>query len=249
MKMNIIGLSDPGKVKHNNEDHFTIIYPEFPSSPHIFAVSDGVGGRRAGELASVKSLQVICNFLLSKYLTPQSIENYLMEAFKIANSDLRKTGEGHKELEGMGTTAVVAVIFDDMAFVCSVGDSRAYAIGKNGIKQITVDHSWTNELIKQGLINGKQAKSHPYRHHLTRALGIDDLINPDIYKVEFNDFGWILLCTDGLTEHISESEIQNIILKLTDAQTITKKLVQMALSRGGHDNITIVLGQINPPLV
>lgn len=242
-KIDAYGVSDIGCVKLANEDHFSIIPPEFPGMPYFLAVSDGVGGRKGGQVASIKALQVIGREIFS--LMPQigQAEVSIRNSFEKANDQLRKLSDKNSSLQGMGTTAVIALVYDFETVICSIGDSRAYAISSNSIVQITNDHSWTFELYQKGLITQKQMKDHPYRHHLIRALGIDNQVNPDVFRIDNSTFDCLLLCSDGLTEHVSENEILGIVLKEIEPKNAVTKLLQMALARGGSDNITIVLAR------
>lgn len=237
------GISDIGYVKSANEDHFSIIPPDFSGMPHLLALSDGVGGRRGGQLASVKVLQVIGNHINAVNPSPNNAPAILFESFNKANGILRKLSDRNESLKGMGTTAVVALVYQDNTVICSIGDSRAYVINKTGIVQITKDHSWTNELVEKGILAVAQVKNHPYRHHLIKALGVDEHANPDTFTLDNQDIQWLLLCSDGLTEHVQETEILGILLKESNPKTAATKLMQVALSRGGTDNITIVVAQ------
>jgi protein phosphatase len=244
MKIEAFGVSDIGCVKHANEDHYTILPPDFDGMPYFFAVSDGVGGRKGGQLASVKVLQVIGNTINSAPVGKKYANLVLVESFAKANAELRKLSRKNENLQGMGTTAVVALVYDDSTLICSIGDSRAYAILGDNIRLITRDHSWTFELYDKGLINEKQLKNHPYRHHLVKALGIEDSANPDVFELENGRIDWLLLCSDGLTEHVPDSEILSVIKKENNSKNSCEKLLQMALARGGTDNITIVIAKM-----
>jgi protein phosphatase len=235
------GISDTGYVKSANEDHFSIIPPDFPGMPYMIALSDGVGGRRGGQLASVKVLQVIGNHINAVNPSSSQAPEILFESFNKANSFLRKLSDRNESLKGMGTTAVVALVYNSQTIICSIGDSRGYVINKAGIVQITKDHSWTTELVDKGILPASQIKNHPYRHHLVKALGVDEQANPDTFVVENRDIHWLLLCSDGLTEHVSETEILGVVFKENNPKAAANKLMQVALSRGGTDNITIVI--------
>lgn len=245
MQIKAFGLSDVGKKKPNNEDHFSIINPEFSGFPHVLAVSDGVGGRKAGELASVVALQSIIGYLMPRSFHFNFDKGQIKTAFDLANKHLRQESINNTNFRGMGTTVVLALIFDDKTYVASVGDSRAYFIN-SAIKQVTEDHTLPNELLKKGAINQKQYNEHPYKHHLTRAMGIDDVVQPDLFVFNTSDFKTILLCTDGLTEHVSDSEIFATITKLRNPETSAKKLIQTTLQRGASDNVTVVVADVLP---
>ena len=239
------GLSDIGKKKSNNEDHFSIIYPEFPGFPYILAVSDGVGGRKAGELASVVALQSIISRLVPRSYLNNINEKEIITSFELANLHLRETSINNISYRGMGTTVVLALIYEDKTYIASVGDSRAYMINST-IKQITEDHTLPSELLKKGSITQKQFLEHPYKHHLTRALGIEENVKPDLFTLRTTDFKTILLCTDGLTEHVTDSEIFNVIAKFPKPEASVKKLIQTTLQRGASDNVTAIVANVIP---
>lgn len=243
IRLSVFGLSDTGYVKSANEDHFSIIPPDFPGLPHLIALSDGVGGRRGGQLASVKVLQIIGNQVFSITPSANDAPKTLFDSFGKANDILRKLSDRNESLKGMGTTAVVALVYDNKTVVCSIGDSRAYIVTSGSIMQVTKDHSWTSELKEKGLLTDKQARNHPYRHHLVKALGVEENANPDVFTLDNNDIEWLMLCSDGLTEHVSDIEILGTILKENDPKAAANKLLQVALSRGGTDNITIVIAK------
>lgn len=237
------GISDTGKKKSNNEDHYSIIYPEFPGFPHILAVSDGVGGRKAGELASAVALQYIIGYLMPRSFHTNFNQEEILSAFQSANKQLRNTSNSDSNFRGMGTTVVLAMIYPDVTYIASIGDSRAYTMNSS-IVQVTEDHTLPKELLKRGAITPKQYKEHPYKHHLTRAMGIDEFANPDVFKLNTADFTHILLCTDGLTEHVSDSEIYAMVSKSQSPEASAKKLMQATLQRGASDNVTIVVASV-----
>lgn len=239
------GLSDVGCVKSANEDHFSIIPPDYEGLPYLLAVSDGVGGRKGGQFASVRILQVIGNIISNQSPTIENAAQILVESFQSANKELRKLSDKYETLKGMGTTAVVTLVYDSWIFVCSIGDSRAYAIKDGNIFRITKDHSMTQDLLDRGHIKESQLKSHPYRHHLIKALGIDDQANPDVFRRVTADCQWLVMCSDGLTEHVEEKEILSVILRENDPKNVCQKLLQMTLSRGGNDNVTVVVAKIS----
>lgn len=243
MQIRAFGLSDVGKKKINNEDHFSIISPEFDDFPHVLAVSDGVGGRKAGELASAVALQFIIGYLVPRSFRNTFDESQIKKAFDLANKHLRQESASNSNFRGMGTTVVMALIYSDKTYIASVGDSRAYFINST-IKQITDDHTLPNELLKKGSINQKQYNEHPYKHHLTRAMGIDDVVMPDVFVSNTSDFKTIILCTDGLTEHVSDNEIFATITKLHNPEASAKKLIQTTLQRGASDNVTVVIADV-----
>lgn len=247
MAMNIEfgASSDKGKVKIRNEDHYSIIPPSFSSGPFFVAVSDGVGGRKGGQLASVKVLQIIGNYISSNIISKDNVKDLTFEAIERANNDLIATGRINEDLAGMGTTIVICVIIDNTLNFFSVGDSRGYIIDENTrLQQITVDHTWTNELVENGSITKRQAQTHPHRHRLMRAIGVSDEVNPDYFRIQTDGIKWIILCTDGLTEHVTDRQILGVVKKDMPPQETADYLTRLSLRRGGTDNITVVAGKI-----
>ena len=168
------------------------------------------------------------------------IDALLKNAITHANDVLYNMSINDPNLEGMGTTAVVCYIEDNTAYIAHVGDSRAYHLSRNGLKQITNDHSVVWQLIESGTITPSEAKNHPQKNLITRAIGTASKIDIDICKTPLEKGDYILLCTDGLTSFVSDNEIEAVI-KAMDLDDAVSKLVNMANSNGGTDNITIVL--------
>ncbi len=244
MSIVLDGHSHKGKVKEANEDHFSIIRPDHHGRPYIVMVTDGVGGRAAGEMASFLAIRIIAEEIKSKILTTENIKTTAISAIEKANNNIYNSSIERPELFGMCTTIVMGIILGDYIHVFSVGDSRAYLINKKDeFKQITTDHTWIHEMLSVGKIEENEVKNHPSRHRITRAIGISEKINPDYFCIPFEDTKYMLFCTDGLTEHVLDKQIEKTIKKYKNPKTSAEKLVSAALSKGGSDNVTVVVAK------
>ncbi len=229
-------VTDTGLVRASNEDSM-LLSPEIG----LFAVADGMGGHRAGEVASSMALQLIEQELNSRLKSGEDSENALVESIKEANRSVYELSRQNAEWSGMGTTVTVCLREGDRAFVGQVGDSRAYMLRGGGIDLLTEDHSLVQELLKKGGVTEEQAFVHPQRNILTRALGAGPTLEVDIYCTEVSTGDMLLLCTDGLTEYLRPKDILKTVNDSPDLNTSVQNLLGKALSSGGKDNITIIL--------
>ncbi|MFN8671891.1 MAG: Stp1/IreP family PP2C-type Ser/Thr phosphatase [Candidatus Sericytochromatia bacterium] len=240
------GLTDVGKVREVNQDNFATV-----DLIGLYVVADGMGGHAAGEKASLKAVSTAIevfsayDFEDKKIMgndTILQIEDVIKIALKESNSRIIQESISSVHLQGMGTTCVVTVYHEGKVYVGSVGDSRGYFINNSGIKQVTRDHSVVQDLKEQGLITEEEAKVHPYRNVITRCLGMQPEVEVDTFILDFNSGDRILMCSDGLTNLVSNEEIKNWTLEYgEDLEGVCKKLVDTANERGGHDNITVVV--------
>ncbi len=239
--MEIGACSHVGKVREINEDAYSI--PE--NGLKLFMVADGMGGHNAGEVASNKAIHVVRNFM-KKYIEKdlEKEEEFICEilnsAILKANQDIFLESLSNEKLQGMGTTITVAFILSKL-YIAHVGDSRAYSIHDHNISQITQDHSLVGELLRNGTITENEAKVHPQRHIITRALGTEKDVNVDIYTLDFQQNDIAVLCTDGLSNFVEPEEIKNVLLSCNShIQKGCEHLVDLANERGGYDNITVI---------
>ncbi|MDR1101730.1 MAG: Stp1/IreP family PP2C-type Ser/Thr phosphatase [Clostridiales bacterium] len=232
--MKIIGHTDIGSHRKDNQDAFYI------SPTHNFAVvADGMGGHNGGEVASNAAVTAIRTRLETRDIIPESdVCEELKWAIELANEIVHELGTN--ELNGMGTTVVVCYLIDNIAYIANVGDSRAYKITADGMEQITSDHSMVNSLLETGKITSNQADMHPQKNVLTRAVGTDRTVDVDTFRASIKKGDCLLLCTDGLTNAISDFEIEQLIR----AETTPKTLCELASKRYGKDNITTVIATI-----
>ena len=202
-------------------------------------VSDGMGGHNAGEVASAMAIEAILEFSKKNDLFSDP-EISLRQAVSYANSKIFAAACETSSLHGMGATLVVAVGNAKKVCVANVGDSRAYLIGKDKITQITKDHSYVYELQKNGVITPEEARIHPRRNEILKALGIAPEVYPDIFFLDTEKTDKLLLCTDGLTGHVSDEEILSVVNRY-NRKVAVENLVKLANGYGGSDNITVVL--------
>ena len=227
-------------MRENNED--SLIVEQFDDYC-LYAVADGMGGHKAGEVASSIAIEEIKNLFVSnvenKDFQPPS---FIIESVKKSNERIRERSFNSEECCGMGTTVTMAVLdkLNNIIYIGNIGDSRAYLLRNNEIKQITTDHTYVNELIKDGKITEEEAKTHPKRNVITRALGSEDYVHADIFELELYGNDILLLCTDGLTTHVSDDRMLEIIKEFGTSESV-RKLIKQANDNGGTDNITIII--------
>ncbi|MEW6275778.1 MAG: Stp1/IreP family PP2C-type Ser/Thr phosphatase [Bacillota bacterium] len=228
--------TNAGKVRQTNEDYLSVC-PDLG----LFAVADGMGGHQAGEIASKLALQVLERFLRSYLSGCADIGVVLAEGVQEANRLVYQMSTNHPGCRGMGTTLSCTVIRDRRLYLAHVGDSRIYLLQKGNIAQLTEDHSVVQEMVRNGSITEEQARQHPYRHVLTRALGVEPLVEVDTARLALQPRDMVLLCTDGLSGLLEESELCRVIYSSADPDQAVHYLVELALKRGGTDNISVVL--------
>ncbi|MER2150214.1 MAG: Stp1/IreP family PP2C-type Ser/Thr phosphatase [Candidatus Limivicinus sp.] len=243
--MNCFGLTDPGKKRDENQDSFLIENCE-KASCAILALCDGMGGANAGGLASQLSCKAFVNYVynhLTNYSTrPSDYPRIMREACDEANGVAFAYSQFGDNLTGMGTTMVAAIIRrNGSGFVLNVGDSRAYLLHRRTMRQISKDHSLVEELLDAGIITAAQAVHHPQKNVITRALGSEDLVEPDIFPISMTPGDTLLLCSDGLSNVVPEDEITAVLLDSPDAESACRDLLDLALSRGAPDNVSMIV--------
>jgi protein phosphatase len=250
--MNIIsfGKTDTGKARKNNEDAYLV-----DDGRGLYAVADGIGGHEGGEVASRIAVETLSEVfrerragdlaLSSSSLIPAVDPNLfaLTDAFTLANTKIRQVAAQHANLLHMGTTMTALFLCEKTAYVAHVGDSRVYQLRAGVLTQVTEDHSVIAEQLHAGLLTPEQARTSPYRHVITRALGIGPELIVDPRMIEVKPDDAFLLCTDGLTEMVDDAEVRRI-LSNASPQEAAEHLVREANDRGGVDNITVVVAKI-----
>ena len=237
--MKIYSKTDIGKARHSNQDAFFV--GELENGAVFAIVCDGMGGAKAGNVASETAVKVISEYVLHSYrigMDPFKIEKMLTNAIESANIDIFEKASKNTELSGMGTTAVVALIESSKAVIAHVGDSRAYLVNDE-LLQLTKDHSVVQTLLESGKITPEDAKVHPRKNVITRALGAEKDIVADCIQIEFLKGQTLLLCTDGLSSYADANDILQAF-KENDSSEVPEKLINLANSGGGGDNITVV---------
>lgn len=229
-------ISDVGRVRAGNEDSMCAC-PDIG----LFAVADGMGGHKAGEIASSTALQYLEENIRSNPLPTDDLGLALLRILEEANLRVHRLSNEFEQYRGMGTTVTAGVFRENQLVICHIGDSRAYLIRDEEIKQITDDHSLVGEMLRFGGITEEQAHNHPQRNVLTRAMGTASNVRFDLYTVDLLPKDRILFCTDGLFNHLRSEEIKDTILNESDLDNAVQTLLTTALNRGGLDNITMIL--------
>lgn len=256
MKIKAYGLTDKGKKKSKSEDYFGMLpasnYVECLPKNNVYVIADGMGGTKGGEIASREVVETIIDFFATgcsvvddKFvlLSEDQIGKKLEYVILSVNQKLRDCILAHPELEGMGTTVVAIHFEDDKLYIAHVGDSRCYRIRNRKITRLTKDHSLVQELYDAGQLTLEEMRTHPKRNIITRAVGIAPFLKCDIRveSVEKDDI--FLLCTDGLTNLVTDEEIKENILR-NDIKNACERLVELANNKGGYDDITVLLTQV-----
>lgn len=238
--MKIVAKTDKGIVRESNQDAYAV--GELPDEVVWAVVCDGMGGAAGGNIASALAVKVISEKITSCFnsnMRDSSIKNLLDSAIAAANIEVFDMADAHPELSGMGTTVVCAIVRGEDVYIVHVGDSRAYLITKEDIYQITTDHSYVQEMLSKGQITESEAATHPNKHMITRAVGVEKMIEAEFDQVELREDETLILCTDGLTNYVSDADMRAAI---SDGQyyAFADRLVKQANSNGGGDNITVV---------
>lgn len=243
--------SHVGKVRKNNEDYCMgeVIQTE-EDYIGIFALADGMGGHKKGEVASKIAVESIIDFLKENILQECGIkmdylDDVIKQGYNYANKKIYEKSLADISCEGMGTTLVVAVVYKDEVIIANVGDSRCYLLHNDKLKKITKDHSVVEELLSASLITEEEARCHPRRNQITRAMGAEEIIIVDIFreKIEKNDI--LLLATDGLTGCVEDKSIEEIIKQDKDIKILCDDLINKANENSGRDNISVILSKID----
>ena len=237
MKRHFTGLTDTGVVRTANQDNYWIDDPE----GRFFIVADGMGGHAGGQEASKIATEEISSYLTEHWDSDLTSDKLLKEAVDRANEGILKDQQGHPERGDMGTTVVVLIFREDRPWCAHVGDSRLYRLRGSQLEQITEDHTWVGMALKAGEISKEQAKFHPWRHVLSQCLGRKDLQRIDIQELDVKSGDRLLICSDGLTEEVSDEAIQTLLEQQETNELAGEKLIAAAKEAGGSDNITVVI--------
>ena len=255
LRIRSAGLSDVGRKRRTNEDSLAIA-----SDLGLFVVADGMGGHAAGEVASRLAVESIERHISgsdprkeptvpASFRTVREEEASLpaparrvLNAIRLANQEIVRSVRRNSSQKGMGTTVVIAYVHGGRAYVGHVGDSRAYLLRGGAIRQLTVDHTFVNEQVRAGTLTADEARRHPARNILTRAVGSQEEVEPDIVEEVLQSGDFVLLCSDGLTTMMEDPEIlRTVLARPDDLQAGCRALVDLANERGGDDNVTVVL--------
>lgn len=225
--------TDIGLAREQNEDSLVVAAP-------LFVVADGMGGHEAGEVASEIAVNTI-----AAYAPTTADAEALGRAVEVANREVIDATLSGRGREGMGTTCTAAILENNRLVIAQVGDSRAYVLHDGKLSQITRDHSLVADMVESGQITREQARYHPNRSVITRALGSDVNMQPDLYEITIEEGDRVLLCSDGLTSMLPDEEIRDVMVANPDPQACADGLVEAALSAGGLDNVTVIVAKAN----
>lgn len=254
MALTAFGLTDVGRKRKHNEDAYLL-----DAERGLFVVADGMGGHAAGEVASRLTVESIQEFISGTeddhdntwpfgYNNRYSVDgNRLSTAVERANEKVMRAVVNRPELKGMGTTVVAALFDERRATLVHVGDSRAYLYRESELRRLTDDHSWVQEQVNAGILSEEEARSHPLKNVVTRALGGGAHVAVDLMEIPVGDGDRFLLCSDGLTGMVSDEEITNAIASTRTLEQIVRGLIDLANERGGLDNITAIMVEVRTP--
>lgn len=231
-------MTDIGRKRNLNQDCVYSCEHPIGNLNNLFIVCDGMGGHKAGDYASAYTVKAIEREVESSEHTAQV--RILRDAIAYANSQIYEKANQDDDFQGMGTTCVAATIDEDTLYVANVGDSRLYLIDKN-IQQVTRDHSLVAEMVRVGSLDADEARVHPDKNIITRAIGAAKEVDIDFFEVELKKGDLILMCSDGLTNMVEDDEILRIVRSGNDVAEIVEELIKMANHNGGKDNIGVVV--------
>ena len=239
--MEAIALTDVGRRREVNQDFVYCNNNAIGLLPNLYIIADGMGGHRAGDFASRFSVTMFEQEIKEK--KARTIIGSMECAVHQANEKLLREAGANSDYEGMGTTLVAATLTEERIYIANVGDSRLYLLNRKGnMRQITQDHSLVEEMILKGELDRKDAKYHPNKNMITRALGAAEQVLPDFFEVELAEEEYILMCTDGLTNMVEDIVIKEVLLTVElSLEEKAKKLIELANENGGKDNISVIL--------
>ena len=233
-----VSATDIGLKRKLNQDYVFTADTRVGNLPNLYLVADGMGGHKAGGFASQYAVETIVEEISSK--KEEDIFAALNSAIIEANARLRRKAAEDESMAGMGTTLVAAVIENGLLKVANIGDSRLYLIHE-GIEQITVDHSLVEEMVRLGGLDREEARNHEKKNIITRAIGAENRIKPDFFEVRLQEGDLILMCTDGVSNMLTDEEILQILKEEVSEEERVEHLVQAANEHGGRDNMGIIL--------
>ncbi|ABS22751.1 Stp1/IreP family PP2C-type Ser/Thr phosphatase [Bacillus cytotoxicus] len=239
--MKAVFLSDKGKVRQHNEDSAGVFHNL--DGDILAVVADGMGGHRAGDVASSMAIQLFHDYWKQTYNMnePKKIEEWLHNNVEMINERIYEYSKQHVECSGMGTTIIAAICTKGFVTIGHIGDSRCYMISDGEMSLVTEDHSLVNELVRHGEISKEDAEYHPKKNVLLRALGTEEKVGLDVKTLVLEENDQLLLCSDGLSNKVAINDMQRILQLNEQLETKGEHLIQLANDRGGEDNITLVI--------
>lgn len=246
--MYAIGKVDIGKKRTRNEDSIFVSNEPIGILPNLFIVADGMGGHKAGGVASQMAIRAFCDYITSHehvdIRTREDVTILLKLGIRHANHKIFEMSKEDEAYQGMGTTFTVGTVIENIVYLAHVGDTRLYLVNDRSIFQATTDHSLVQEMLEQGFISENEIKMHPQRHIITRAVGTYAKVKVDTLIYDLNKVKYILLCSDGLTSMLSDEEIHEILKQETmSMEQLIDELIDAANTKGGLDNIAVIIAK------
>lgn len=244
--MKLFGVTDVGRHRRDNQD--SCVFRTLDGAA-LLAVFDGMGGARAGQVASSVAAETFTAAVVERFAQgarddPDWWEDVLADACTQANRQVFKLAQSNPEYRGMGTTLVAALALPGESYVVNVGDSRCYLIENGQIRQVTVDHSMVQLLVDRGEITPEEARRHPQKNLITRALGVEPTVDCDLLRVETGQGSRLLLCSDGLSNVLTDQTLLQTSLEESEPEALCRRLLDMTLEQDAPDNVTVVLAQL-----
>lgn len=238
--MKFYAITDIGRKRELNEDYIYTSGQPIGALPNLFIVADGMGGHKAGDYASMHTVDRFVE-VIRELGEEHGVQDAINEAVTAANAYIYQRSRDNSNLSGMGTTLVLASCIGNEAIVANIGDSRLYLVNDDAMTQITRDHSLVEEMVTLGGIDREMARNHPDKNIITRAVGVKEKVAADFFEVDLTKGDKLLLCSDGLTNMLRDEEIYQIIQDNKELEQAAKALVDAANENGGRDNIAVVL--------
>jgi len=227
-------LSNTGKVRRQNQDRFLV-----DQNRGLFVVCDGMGGHKAGEVAAQMAIDIIHGELDN--MDNQHPLTFLTNSIMKANHSIHSWGRQNKDCSDMGTTITAAIVKNMELYTAHIGDSSLFVINPDGVNKVTQDHTLAEEMLREGLLNENENSANRYRHILTRALGTEESVQIDCFTNKLHPEDRLFMATDGVTDLIEPSEVWEAVTQESDLDTALQRLLHLAMDRGGHDNVTMIL--------
>lgn len=240
IKINAFGKTDVGLMRTINQDSIFVSTQPIGKLPNLFIVADGMGGHKAGDVASREAIERFVKYACTTHMSDPA--NILDAGIISVNKDIFDMANSNRDYSGMGTTFVAATLVENHVYIANVGDSRLYLIGRD-IRQITRDHSLVEDMVRMGVLEREEARTHYKKNVITKAIGVadDKTSTPDIFEIEVENGDKLLLCSDGLTNMVEDYDIKKIVKDNDSIEDAVRELIKQANENGGKDNISAIL--------
>ena len=240
IKINAFGKTDVGLMRTINQDSIFVSTQPIGKLPNLFIVADGMGGHKAGDVASREAIERFVKYACTTHMSDPA--NILDAGIISVNKDIFDMANSNRDYSGMGTTFVAASLVENHVYIANVGDSRLYLIGRD-IRQITRDHSLVEDMVRMGVLEREEARTHYKKNVITKAIGVadDKTSTPDIFEIEVENGDKLLLCSDGLTNMVEDCDIKKIVKDNDSIEDAVRELIKQANENGGKDNISAIL--------